>query len=331
MQIRHHEPLSGWHTLQASAQAQSLYVIEQADELAALPTDVFMLGSGSNVIFCGEVARPLAHLQLKGRQVIAEDEQFIYYRAEAGELWHDVVKETSEHGWYGLENLALIPGTVGAAPVQNIGAYGCEVGEVIDCVHVYDRHDDSHHKLSAAACNFAYRHSQFKEGWRDRYIIIAVTFRLARHGELQLNYPDLAQYKRPLTNPAQVCEAVSTIRQNKLPDPRELPNAGSFFHNPVIRENELKALQKQYPDLPAFAAHAGFVKVSAAWCIEQCGFKGQSQNGVGMYHKHALVLVNQGGSGQDILRYAANVQRAVHERFALTLNIEPTIVGERYA
>lgn len=328
MQTLRHIDLAPWHTLRASAQAAQLTLIDDADELKACPPDAFILGGGSNVIFVGEVTRPLWHLNVQGREVVAEDNAHIYYRVAAGETWAKLVEDCAGQGWYGLENLALIPGTVGAAPVQNIGAYGVEVAQVIDSVQVYDRFDNTTKDIRGSDCAFAYRQSHFKGLWQNRYIITAVTFKLAKSGKLVLDYPDLAAQAAALHTPADVCHAVTTVRQRKLPDPAELPNAGSFFHNPLVDANQAVALAKQHPDMPQYPSSDGMVKISAGWCIEQCGFKGQYDGAVGMYEGHALVLVNCGGSGQDILNYAAKVRQAVGARFGLTLHIEPIIVGE---
>lgn len=330
MQILNNVDLSTWHTLRAQAQAKQLAIIEASDELAATVPESFVLGGGSNVIFVGEVARPIVHLHLFGREVVAEDTRYIYFYAASGETWHDVVRECAAEGWYGLENLALIPGTVGAAPVQNIGAYGVEVAQVIERVHVYDRKEQKECTFNAEECAFAYRQSHFKGAWRNRYIITGVTFRLAKQGSVILGYPDLALVLNNDANPEAVYHAVCDIRRRKLPDPSQLPNAGSFFHNPIVSNAQAQAIKAHYPALPVYVHGSHAAKLSAGWFIEQCGFKGLYHGAVGMYEGHALVLINKGGSGADILAYAAEVQAAVQAKFGVALHIEPIIIGESH-
>ncbi|MBV7434547.1 UDP-N-acetylmuramate dehydrogenase [Cardiobacteriaceae bacterium TAE3-ERU3] len=330
MQILNNVDLAAWHTLRAQAQAKQLTIIETPDELADTAPESFVLGGGSNVIFVGEVARPIVHLRLFGREVIAEDAQHVYFYAAGGETWHDVVRECAVSGWYGLENLALIPGTVGAAPVQNIGAYGVEVAQVIERVHVYDRKQHEERTFTADDCAFAYRQSHFKGAWRDRYIITGVTFRLAKKSKAILGYPDLAAVLNDDADPEAVYKAVCGIRRRKLPDPAQLPNAGSFFHNPIVSSAQAEELKARYPVLPVYAHGSDAAKISAGWCIEQCGFKGLYHGAVGMYEGHALVLVNKGGTGKEILTYAAEVQAAVKAKFGVALHIEPIIIGENH-
>lgn len=330
MQILNNVELAHWHTLQAGALAKSLIIVEELEELDRIPRNAFMLGGGSNVIFVGEVARPIAHLRLTGQEVTDEDAHYVYLRVAAGELWNDLSRTCADAGWYGLENLALIPGTVGAAPVQNIGAYGVEVASAIHYVHVYDRDEQCYKDISAQACAFAYRQSHFKGLWRDRYIITGVTFRLAKQRNVVLDYPDLASRVQADAQAKEIYDAVCAIRQSKLPDPEILPNAGSFFHNPIIGAEQAQSLARQWPEIPVYPYGENQAKLSAGWCIEQCGFKGRYHGSVGMYEHHALILVNKGGTGQDILGYAGEVQAAVRETFGLDLHIEPVIIGENY-
>lgn len=326
MQSLQHVDLRGYHTLAAPLFADTLTLIEADDELAALPRHALMLGRGSNIIFADHVQIPLARLQTQGWQVVSEDDAHVHVVVKAGQEWHDFVRESVMHGWQGLENLALIPGTVGAAPVQNIGAYGVEVGQYIAQVHVYDREEKRFLTIPESACGFAYRQSHFKGQWRARYIITAVEFRLNKVPQLCLTYAGLADQREALTTPQAVMDAVVAIRQSKLPDPTIYPNAGSFFHNPVISREAFAHVHAAHPDIPAHIG-AGGVKIPAAWLIEQVGLKGYRDGAVSISPQHALVLINEGGSGQDILRFAAMVQARVRERFAIDLHIEPIIIG----
>lgn len=325
MQVLHHVDLRGYHTLAAPLFADSLLLIEHEDELADLPQDAMLIGGGSNVIFATDVQRPLAKLMTRGWQVQTEDDAHITVAVKGGENWHNFVLASVAAGWQGLENLALIPGTVGAAPVQNIGAYGVEAGQFIAGVRVYDRRERTFHEIDGQDCGFAYRHSHFKGKWRERYVIVEVYFRLNKKAQLCLAYAGLAD--KDLRSAQQVCEAVIAIRQSRLPDPQDFPNAGSFFHNPVVDAAQVEALRRSYPDMPAHAVANG-MKIPAAWLIEQAGLKGFRDGKVGISPQHALVLINHGGSGRDILQFAALVQDRVRERFAISLCIEPIIIGE---
>lgn len=327
MQVLHHVNLRGYHTLAAPLFADSLTLIDADEELPALPDDAVMLGRGSNIVFAADVQIPLARLQTAGWQLSGEDDAHVYVTAKAGQEWHDFVYGCVMQGWQGLENLALIPGTVGAAPVQNIGAYGVEVGQFVERVNVYDRTEKRFLSLPAQACGFAYRNSRFKGEWRKRYIIHEVVFRLNKKPQLCLSYAGLAEYCDASATPQAVMEAVIAIRKRKLPDPAEYPNAGSFFHNPVIDAAHFERLHAQYPAIPSHAVTEGR-KIPAAWLIEQAGLKGYRDGAVAISPQHALVLINQGGSGQDILRIAAFVQTRVRECFGVDLHIEPIIIGD---
>jgi UDP-N-acetylmuramate dehydrogenase len=299
------------------------------DELAA--DRRFILGGGSNLVLTGDFAGLVLHMAIPGKRLASEDAEAWYVEAGAGENWHDFVQWTLAQGWPGLENLSLIPGTVGAAPIQNIGAYGLEVGELLHTVTAWDFEKRAFFSLDRSICRFAYRDSVFKqEGWHlnGRIAITSVMFRLPKAWLPKLRYAELEQElaAHQITTPSarQVAEAIIAIRRRKLPDPAATPNAGSFFHNPVVNASQAETLAAAYPALPRYAQPDGRVKLAAGWLIEQAGWKGKALGPVGMYEKQALVLVNRGGaSGADVRRTMAAVQAAVRDKFGVELTPEP--------
>ena len=299
------------------------------DELAA--DRRFILGGGSNLVLTGDFAGLVLHMAIPGKRLASEDAEAWYVEAGAGENWHDFVQWTLAQGWPGLENLSLIPGTVGAAPIQNIGAYGLEVGELLHTVTAWDFEKRAFFTLDRSICRFGYRDSVFKqEGWHlnGRIAITSVMFRLPKAWLPKLRYAELEQElaAHQITTPSarQVAEAIIAIRRRKLPDPAATPNAGSFFHNPVVNASQAETLAAAYPGLPRYAQPDGRVKLAAGWLIEQAGWKGKALGPVGMYEKQALVLVNRGGaSGADVRRTMAAVQAAVRDKFGVELTPEP--------
>ena len=326
MQILHHTDLAPRHSLACPSIARELVLIESADEWRTAASGDRILGGGSNTICREEIKTRILCPQYRGQRIIGEDSDSVLLQVQAGEPWYAVAAWSASEGWYGAENLALIPGSAGAAPVQNIGAYGVELQHILESVQVYDRDERRLRDIPAADCRFAYRDSRFKHDWRARYIISAITLRLSKRGALHTAYPGLREQADKLHNPADVHATVSTLRRSKLPDPAEQPNAGSFFHNPVVSAAHYAALCEQHPAMPSFAAGADAVKIPAAWLIEQCGFKGARDGKVGISTQHALVLVNDGGTATEILAFAGEIQRAVQSRFGLALNIEPTLL-----
>lgn len=293
-----------------------------------------VLGGGSNLVLRGDFDGLLLQMDIRGRALVAEDNSAWYVQAGAGENWADFVAWTLSQGWPGLENLSLIPGTVGAAPVQNIGAYGLELADRFHSLSAIDMTTGRSVALDQAACRFAYRDSVFKqEGWHlnARCVITAVTFRLPKDWQPLTRYAGLAdelaaRYQHAPT-PGEVAEAVMAIRRRKLPDPSLLPNAGSFFHNPCIESGLAARLKAAHPALPTYPQDDGRVKLAAAWLIEQAGWKGKRLGPVGMYDRQALVLVNHGGAhGADVLALMQAVQNAVHTRFGIDLTPEPVFI-----
>jgi len=293
---------------------------------------VLVLGGGSNLLFAGDA--PGTVLALGGQQIriVEDDGQRAVVRADAGVEWHALVLWTLGHGLAGLENLALIPGTVGAAPIQNIGAYGVEVREHLHVVEAFDRSSGEMARLDRAACAFAYRDSLFKRD-PDRYVVTAVEFELGRDAQPRLDYAGLGDELRAMgidaPRASQVAEAVCRIRRRKLPDPAVLGNAGSFFKNPIVPSAQAEALKAAHASLPMFAGSDDATrKLSAAWLIDACGWKGFREGDAGVAASHALVLVNHGhASGAQLLDLARRIAASVHERFGVALEPEPRIIG----
>jgi len=342
--------LDARNTFGVSARAPLL--VEVADA-AALPElfgysmlrdgPVLVLGGGSNLLFAADP--PGAVLSLGAQKIaIIEDGERAIVRADAGVEWHALVLWTLGRGLGGLENLSLIPGTVGAAPIQNIGAYGVEIGERVHAVEAFDRTTGRMVRLDADACAFAYRDSLFKRE-PDRFVVAAVEFALSRHAPLMLDYAGLGEELAAMgvesPRASQVAEAVIRIRRRKLPDPAVVGNAGSFFKNPIVATARAEALKAEHPRLPVFplapfpadaAQHGEPVgtqsKLSAAWLIEQCGWKGHRDGDAGVSDAHALVLVNHGrATGAQLLDLARRIAASVQERFGVAIEPEPRIVG----
>ncbi len=294
----------------------------------------FVLGGGSNLVLTGDYDGLVVHMAIAGRALLGEDAEAWYVRAGGGERWHDFVQWTLAQGWPGLENLSLIPGTVGAAPIQNIGAYGLEVAERFHCLDAFDMQTGETTRFDRAACRFGYRDSVFKqEGWhRDgRFVVTGVSFRLAKQWQPLTRYADIALEldTQNITAPSaqDVANAVIAIRQRKLPDPAQVPNAGSFFHNPVVDATTVQALLAKHPNMPHYPQADGRCKLAAGWLIEHAGWKGKNLGPVGMYEKQALVLVNRGGAtGADVTALMHAVQRDVRSTFGVTLTPEPIFI-----
>jgi UDP-N-acetylmuramate dehydrogenase len=285
-----------------------------------------ILGGGSNLVLPSDVAGLTIHIVNKGRKLIHEDNEFHFVKCAAGEVWHEFVQWTLQQGFAGLENLSLIPGTVGASPIQNIGAYGVEVKDSLHEVTCLDLKDGSFKKFTNAECRFSYRDSFFKQEGAGRYLIWDVTFRLPKKVELHLEYGDIRKEvdRQQLDlNPQSISKAVIAIRQSKLPDPAQIGNAGSFFKNPIVSVAKRNELLKEFPQLVSFVFGDDF-KLAAGWLIDQSGWKGRKLGPVGMYEKQALVLVNHGGAAaNDVWKLADTVTQDVLKKFGVTLESEP--------
>ncbi len=294
-----------------------------------------VLGGGSNMLFVDAPAEPVLRLTGSDVRIEADDGDAVRLYADAGVEWHALVMRTLDMGLSGLENLALIPGTVGASPIQNIGAYGVEVGERIEAVHAFEPATGRHVRLPREECAFAYRDSIFKHQ-AGRYVVTGVEFRLGRGGSPQLGYAGIADElaARGIASPTarDVADAVIAIRRRKLPDPAVIGNAGSFFKNPIVPVAVADALAALHPRLPVFAAGDGLRKLSAAWLIESVGLRGYRDGDAGVSDAHALVLVNHGvATGADLLRVARYVAERVAERHGVALEPEPRVIGATWA
>lgn len=334
--------LAGRNTFGVAARAPWLLEVNDTGSLAEaldlaqvrdLP--LLMLGGGSNLLFAGDPPGAVVALRAAGLQVIADDGVQAVVRADAGADWHGLVMWSLDQGLCGLENLALIPGSTGAAPIQNIGAYGVEVGERIVAVEAWDRRAQRNVRLDRAACAFGYRDSAFKRD-PERWIVTAVELALSRHAAPRLDYAgigeELAAMGVATPGAREVAEAVIRIRRRKLPDPMVVGNAGSFFKNPIVPAPLAQALQAAHPRLPVFPGDGdGTRKLSAAWLIDACGWKGAREGDAGVSPAHALVLVNHGAAtGLQLLDLARRIAASVQERFGVALEPEPRIVGARW-
>ena len=288
------------------------------------------LGGGSNLVLRDSFPGLVLHVQLRGRELVKEDKDHAWLKVAAGENWHQLVLDSLARGYSGLENLSLIPGSVGAAPIQNIGAYGVELQDVFEELQAVELASGETHQFSKDDCQFAYRDSIFKHPLKDRYLITSITLRLRQKPDLQLGYPALQEAltgtaPEQLT-PSAVSRAVCQIRQSKLPDPAQIPNAGSFFKNPIVPHHQWHQLQTQYPKLVAYPIDGQHVKLAAGWLIEQAGWKGAQRGPVAVHDRQALVLTNPGRAlGAQLLALAEEIQESVWERFGVRLDIEPRL------
>lgn len=329
--------LAQFNTLHVSARARYFVEVHEVGELnqmlawaEARHMPVLILGGGSNLVFTGDYPGLVIHMCIRGRYWERIQDQQATLVLGAGENWHQSVLYAARSGYRGIENLALIPGTAGAAPVQNIGAYGVELCDTLESVTALDRHSGQLVELSCEDCRFAYRDSLFKQV-RDRYVIIEIRLRLSRKGALKLAYRELEEYLASTRGSAceaiDVAEAIMAIRRRKLPDPEQIPNAGSFFKNPVVTHAEFLELQSRYPEIVGYPQNSG-VKLAAAWLIDHSGWKGFRDEKVGVHARQALVLINHaGGSGQDVMALAEKIRTSVLERFGVSLEVEPFVIG----
>lgn len=339
MQIAEHVDLTALNTLALPARARYYARAENLGDIHAaiewaqkkqLP--LLPLGGGSNVVLRDEFSGLVLHIALRGKELLRHDNYF-EARIAAGENWHELVQWTLQHKAYGLENLTLIPGTAGAAPIQNIGAYGVELAQFLHAVRGVKIDENREIELAAKQCELGYRDSIFKRALRENFIVTEIVLHLRTQFIPTIDYPAL---REQLNNVAQVdalqveC-AVRAIRQSKLPDPAQWPNAGSFFKNPVISAAQFTELQKNYPAIPHFFLDGGKpvsteVKIPAAWLIDQCGWKGRRLDTVGVHSQQALVLIHYGGGdAAALLALAENIRGDVKQRFGIALEMEPGV------
>nr|WP_255321414.1 MULTISPECIES: UDP-N-acetylmuramate dehydrogenase [Pseudomonas aeruginosa group] len=290
---------------------------------------LLVIGGGSNLLLTRDVEALVLRMASQGRRILSEADDMVLVEAEAGETWDPFVQWSLEQGLAGLENLSLIPGTVGAAPMQNIGAYGVELKDVFDSLTALDRQDGSLREFDREACRFGYRDSLFKQE-PDRWLILRVRLRLSRRSGLHLDYGPVRQrlQEEGIANPTaqDVSRVICAIRREKLPDPAVLGNAGSFFKNPLVSATQAAMLRRTYPDLVAYPQADGQVKLAAGWLIDKGGWKGFRDGPVGVHAQQALVLVNHGGaSGAQVQALAERIQADVRQRFGVELEREPNL------
>lgn len=337
MKIQENISLKPFTTFGIDKKAEFFTIISSLDELKeALKLakknlwPVFILGGGSNILLTKDVKGLVLKLELKGISLIKEEGDQLLVKVGAGEIWHDLVQFSIVQEWAGLENLSLIPGTVGASPMQNIGAYGVEIKDVFDSLQAMHRETLEMHSFDSEACKFGYRESVFKQTLKDQYVITSVTFRLSKTPSYHLEYGAIREVlaANGINQPSirAISDAVIQIRQSKLPDPKVIGNAGSFFKNPTISATQFEKLKSAYPNIPGYPSNEG-VKVAAGWLIEQAGWKGKRIGDVGVHGKQALVLVNYGdGTGEEIKALSQQIQAAVAEKFGIHLHPEVNFI-----
>lgn len=336
IEVRGNFDLKAYNTFGIGVFCRYFVKSDNEGELAAFvadyelkPEEVLILGGGSNFLFTSDFPGVVFYPVMEGIEVVKEDEEEVQVRVGSGVVWDDFVAWAVEHGYGGVENLSLIPGHVGATPVQNIGAYGVEVGDVIERVEAIDLIVGESMEIDAVSCRFGYRDSLFKSEWKNRFIVTRVIFRLRKRPEFNLSYGNV---KEEVDRLGEVClknvrRAIVHIREMKLPDVKELPNAGSFFKNPIIARGQADALLKKYPTLPMYPWDADRVKVAAGWLIEAAGWKGKVMGKAAVHDRQALVLVNKGNaSGAEIAQLANEIKKSVFLKFGIWLEPEVNII-----
>ena len=330
--------LKTFNSFGVDAHAAQMLILESMDDIVDLRSCQYqadidlVLGGGSNMLFVSDVPGTVYLNRIKGRRLIEEDGDSVLIEAAAGENWHQLVLWTLDQGYCGLENLSLIPGLVGAAPMQNIGAYGVEISSVLDSVTVFDWQQCEVVNIDVADCGFAYRDSRFKSTEAGRFLILSARLRLQKQFWPKISYAGLADelsaMKSKQPGAREVSDAVIRIRQRKLPDPAVIGNAGSFFKNPEISIDHADRLRTSENTLPVFPLNDSTSKLSAAWLIEQCGWKGFREGDAGVSPDHSLVLVNYGqASGMEIYKLSKRISESVSNRFGITLEREPQLFG----
>ncbi len=335
MQIIKNASLKAYNSFGVDVSAHYLVTLDKPDDIAKLLENstfkdlpLMVLGSGSNVLFRDNYPGVIALMHFSGIEKLDADQQFVYLKAAAGENWHELVRYSLTQGWQGLENLSLIPGSVGAAPVQNIGAYGVEFADCFHSLSAINLNTGDQLTFDKVACKFEYRNSLFKSAEPSHYLITDVTFQLPQQADLQLDYPGIRERLNNMeATPQLISDIITDIRQAKLPDPAVLPNAGSFFKNPVIDMHTLDKILENHPEVVYYSTKNDAYKLSAAWLIEQCGWRGRREGDAGVSENHALVLVNYGSAtGEEIWALATNIINSVNEKFNIQLQPEPLII-----
>ncbi len=336
--IRKNFSLKAYNTFNIDVKAKQFLEVRSLEELKEIATIIqnfdlkyMVLGQGSNTLFTQDFDGLVLYMNIKGKEIIRQNDRKVLIKACAGEVWHDFVLWTLEQGFSGIENLALIPGRIGSAPIQNIGAYGVEIKDVIECVEVFDMETLKTQKIVNTDCVFGYRDSIFKKN-KGKFIITAVNVQLQKNvNQINTSYGAVQNYleqKGVMTaSPMDVAQAIMEIRQSKLPDYKVLGNAGSFFKNPLIPKLQYEQLKSNFKDVPNFTTSDEMIKIPAGWLIEKCGYKGKKVGNVGVHEHQALVLVNHGNAtGNEVLALAIEIQKAVKAQFEIDLEMEVNVV-----
>lgn len=336
MEAKTNFSLKPFNTFGIDVKARQFLCIESVEELKQVlkrfyTEEVFVLGGGSNMLLTQDIDKTVIHINSKGISIVNKEGNTIVIDVEAGENWHDFVSWTVQNGYGGLENLSLIPGNVGTAPIQNIGAYGVELKDIFVSCEALHRQTLDLKTFSNQDCEFGYRQSVFKNELKNQYIITKVRFELtSKNHKIKTDYGAIQQElkKLQITNPKpkDIAKTVINIRKSKLPDPKKIGNSGSFFKNPIVAQAKSEDLKSHYPDIPYYRIDENSIKIPAGWLIDQCGLKGYRNADAGVHNKQALVLVNYGNaSGQDILKLSKKVRKAVLEKFGIELETEVNI------
>lgn len=337
MKVSQNASLKNYNTFGIDVKAKTLISVNSIDDLISVlkknyAEDLFILGGGSNMLLTQNIDVTVIHIDIKGIEVVRENEDFVFVKSNAGENWHEFVLYTLENNWGGLENLSLIPGNVGTSPIQNIGAYGVELKDHFVSCDAIDIQTLEIKSFSAEDCEFDYRNSIFKNKVKGKYIITSVIFKLTKtNHKLLTNYGDineaLVQLEVDNVGIRDVSNAVIKIRQQKLPNPKELGNSGSFFKNPVITKQEFEILKEQFPEMPNYNVGENSIKIPAGWLIDKAGLKGYREGNTGVHKNQALVLVNYGNAtGGDILNLSRKVQKEILDKFNIQLEPEVNII-----
>lgn len=329
--------LKSLNTFGLTARARYFAEAGNTEELKAILTDPksagvtkMILGGGSNILFTRDFDGLIIHNNIGGISKLSEDTDSVLLQAGGGVIWHEFVLYAVEHGYSGIENLSLIPGTVGAAPMQNIGAYGVEIKDTFHSLVAVDLSNGESRTFNLEQCHFGYRDSVFKREEKGKYIIVSVIFRLRKNPVINTSYGAIEEQLKSMgiEKPGikDVSNAVIAIRRSKLPDPKEIGNAGSFFKNPEIPMAQYEDLKRTFPDMVAYKIANDKMKLAAGWLIEQCGWKGKRVGNAGMHARQALVLVNYGGAtGEELINHARNVQKSVKEKFGVEIEMEVNV------
>lgn len=337
MEIVNNFSLKKYNTFGIEAFAKQFVAVHNTNELTEIlkkykSEKIFLLGGGSNMLLTQNIDALVIHLDLKGKEIIWQDDDFAHVKAQAGENWHEFVLYCIQNNLGGIENLSLIPGNVGTTPIQNIGAYGTEIKDTFVSCEAMEIDTQKITTFTKENCEFGYRESVFKNRLKNKYIITSVTFKLTKKNHnINVSYGDIALEltKNQITVPTikDVSNAVSAIRKSKLPDPKKLGNSGSFFKNPILAKSDFEKIYILHPAMPHYIISETEVKVPAGWLIEQAGFKGKRFGDAGIHKNQALVLVNYGNAtGKEILEVSKNIQKTVFETFGIQIEAEVNII-----